>query len=175
MSTTETRKEIMSGSQGQRPRLPVTLGILLGTVLTLALTSAFVTGCGRSSTSTEDLSSLYYWEGGMTRLTAEGKERAKEIALSDPRVVKLLEGKNYAVAQKFGEKAVNTRIGIWHAESDPGNVLGAGLEIWFDQPYTFAFGSWGILAQPEEAEALVIKVSFPQHKVVEITPLCFGS
>ncbi len=163
----------MRGSQGQRPCLPVTLAILIGAVLMLALTLALVTACGRQPTYTEDLSSLYYWEGGMTRLTAEGKERAKEIALSDSRVMKLLEGKNYAVAQKFGEKAVNTRIGIWHAESDPGKVLGAGLEIWFDQPYPFTFDSWGILAQPEQAEALLIMVSFPQHKVVEITPLSF--
>lgn len=145
----------------------VNLFTVLGLIATLALVAASPLACGRELSSTPDLSGLFYYEEGssMPRLTAEGKARAKEIALSDVRVIRLLEGKDYVVAQKYNDGTPNTRIGIWHTSEDL-KVIGAALEIWFDRPYTIDFGS-----ATHRAEALLISVSFLEERVVEIHPL----
>jgi len=164
----------------------ITRSIIMGGVIAiLVFISPWLMACGRDSTPSEPLT---YLEPGsnIPRLTAEGKARAKQIALDDPRVIELIEGKNYAVAQKYGESTLNTRIGIWHTSEDL-RVIGAVLEIWFDKLYTIKY-DWPFAQYDEDykylgeitmtrevsVEALMIYVDFREEKVVEIRPLNFG-
>ena len=168
----------MEGHQRQRLRTLPGVFTVLGLSAMLALASALPSACGREPSTMPDFSGLFYYEEGsrIPRLTAEGKARAKEIALNDRRVMGMLEGKNYAVAQQYGDTAVNTRIGIWHASEDL-RVMGAALEIWFDKPYTIEWVGpspylGGTIPGKRQVRALMVMVSFAQGKVVEI--LDFG-
>ena len=161
------------------------LTIIAGVMAMVVFISPWLMTCGRDSTPSEPLT---YLEPGsnIPRLTAEGKARAMQITLDDPRVIELLEGKDYAVAQKYGEGTLNTQIGIWHTSADL-RVIGATLEIWFDKPYTIKY-EWpmpwydenynyiGEITTIREVsfEVLMIYVDFREEKVVGIKPLSFG-
>jgi hypothetical protein len=170
-----------------------------GVILVLAVL-ALLAGCNRGldedsrgsiENSKDPLEDLTYLESGamIPRLTVEGKDRAKEIVLNDSRVQHLIEGQNYAVAQKYGELTVNTRVGIWHTSEDL-RVIDAALTIWFDKPYTIKYG-WSTLDYDEEkypypyyqvetmfrelsVQALMLNVDFAEERVVAIMPLNFG-
>jgi len=67
---------------------------------------------------------------GIPDITAEEKQRAVEIALNDPTVQQILEGKNYEIAPEG-------RIGVWHSGQ---TKLGVSFEIRFDKAYTVDIG-----------------------------------
>ena len=73
----------------------------------------------------------------LPKLTEAEKQRAIEIALSDPRVQELLEGRKYEVAP---EGPVGPRIGLWHASAEHGlKKLGVVLDIRLDKVYLIEY------------------------------------
>lgn len=119
-------------------------------------------------------------------LTDQEKALAKQIALADPRVQQLVAGRNYCVAQRWGDAAVDTKIGVWHTSGDF-TKIGAGLFIWFDQPCTLDY-DWPVITYDESkyaypyyaestnryqsaAKALEILVDLQKGRVVSIEPV----
>ena len=99
---------------------------------------------------------------GMSELTESVKEKAVEIALSDPDVQKLLEGKKYEI----------TRIGT--CLGGPVGRLGANMDINFDKAYPFK-GDFPYF--PEERnyldkpiEGIKVSVNLKEERVVQIWP-----
>ena len=119
-------------------------------------------------------------------LTDQEKALAKQIALADPRVQQLVAGKNYCIAQRWGDAAVDTKIGVWHTSGDL-TKIGAGLFIWFDQPCTLDY-DWPVIDYDEgkyafpyygestkryqcATKALEILVDLQKGRVVSIEPV----
>jgi hypothetical protein len=119
-------------------------------------------------------------------LTDQEKALAKQIALADPRVRQLVAEKNYCVAQRWGDAAVDTKIGVWHTSGDLAKI-GAGLFIWFDQPCTLDY-DWPVINYDEGkyayphyvettirhqsvAKALEVMVDLQKGRVVSIEPV----
>jgi hypothetical protein len=99
---------------------------------------------------------------GMPELTANARERAVNIALSDADVQKLLEGKEYTI----------TRIGP--SQGGPVGRLGANMDIAFDKAYPFQ-GDFPYF--PEERnyldkaiEGIEAFVNLKEERVVQIWP-----
>lgn len=108
-------------------------------------------------------------------LTESEEARAVEIALSDPRVQELIEGKEYEIGA----------IGVWH--TDELEKIGAGLHIWFDKPYWIEY-NWPLIEYNEEkysspyyregtfhyalpVQTLGISLNLEEGRVVAIRPM----
>jgi hypothetical protein len=101
---------------------------------------------------------------GIPVVTAKDKQRAVEIALADPTLSQILEGKEYQIAPEG-------RIGVWHVGS---TRLGVAFEISFDRVYDIdavfpvyqsrAHHFTGIV------EGLIISVLLEENRVGSILP-----
>ncbi len=100
---------------------------------------------------------------GMPELTDSVKEKAMEIALSDPDVQELLEGKKYEI----------TRIGP--SQGGPVGRLGANMDITFDKAYPFKgdFPSFPEKTDYLDAQItrLEVFVNLKEGRVVQIFPM----
>jgi len=100
---------------------------------------------------------------GMPELTDSVKEKAVEIALSDPNVQELLEGKKYEI----------TRIGP--SQGGPIGRLGANMDITFDKAYPFKgdFPSFPEKTDYLDAQItrLEVFVNLKEGRVVQIFPM----
>lgn len=100
---------------------------------------------------------------GMPELTDSVKEKAMEIALSDPDVQELLEGKKYEI----------TRIGP--SQGGPVGRLGANMDITFDKAYPFKgdFPSFPEKTDYLDAQItrLEVFVNLKEERVVQIFPM----
>ena len=99
---------------------------------------------------------------GMPELTESRKERAVEIAMSDPDVQALLEGKEYAIEQIGG--CVGGHVGR----------LGAWVKLIFDKHYPFG-GEFPYFPEErtyldQQIEGIQVFVNFKEERVVQIWP-----
>ena len=97
-------------------------------------------------------------------VTAEDKQRAVEIALADPTLSQILEGKEYQIAPEG-------RIGVWHVGS---TRLGVAFEISFDEVYVIdaIFPVYQSTAHyfTGIVEGLIISVLLEENRVGSILP-----
>ena len=94
----------------------------------------------------------------LPKLTEAEKQRAIEIALSDPRVQELLEGKKYEIVD----------TGLWHATAEHGlKKLGAALKISFDKVYWIEY-DWPYLEFDEKMTSFEEKTVHRSRMVKEI-------
>lgn len=101
---------------------------------------------------------------GIPTVTEEEKNRAKQIALADPRVQALLVGRAYAVGCKYDNSRPDSRIGVWHDENL--QKLGVCLEICFDKPCNVEYAGSQYIAR-----CLFVLVDLNEGKVAYITPI----
>ena len=101
---------------------------------------------------------------GIPVVTAEEKQRAVEIALVDPTLAQILEGKEYQIAPEG-------RIGVWHVGS---TRLGVAFEISFDRIYTidafFPQYQRTMRHFTGDVEGLIISVLLEDNRVASILP-----
>lgn len=100
---------------------------------------------------------------GMPELTDSVKEKAMEIALSDPDVQELLEGKKYEI----------TRIGP--SQGGPVGRLGANMDITFDKAYPFKGDFPSFPEKTDYLDAQITRleafVNLKEGRVVQIFPM----
>ncbi len=98
-------------------------------------------------------------------VTADEKEKALKIALADPTLKQLLEGKKYRIAP-------DNKIGVWHTGE---TKLGVAFEISFEIVYTidaylprYQHESTRVTG---EVEGLIIDVLLEENRVASIVPI----
>ncbi len=114
---------------------------------------------------------------GIPALTAEDKALIREIALADPRLLEVLEGREYEIGEPF----------IWHS-SGRLEKLGGGMIVTFPEPFTLErewiqvdYDETETSSPPfqvviahfkvEDIEELYLRVDFLSGELVEMNPM----